>query len=110
MFESAHAANSMWTWILRFVGVFLVCMSIGMMLAPLSVLASVIPFLGKLVGVGTGFVSMLAGMTWSLLIIALAWLFYRPLIGIILLVAAVGLIALLFTKLTSKKTDALPKQ
>jgi len=110
MFESAHAANSMWTWILRIVGVLLVCMSIGMMLAPLSVLASVIPFLGKLVGVGTGLVSMLFGLAWSLLIIALAWLFYRPLIGIILLVAAVGLIALLFSKLSGKKTDALPKQ
>ena len=101
MFESAHAANSMWTWILRFVGVLLVCMSIGMMLAPLSVLASVVPFLGKLVGIGTGLVSMLFGLAWSLLIIALAWLFYRPLIGAILLAAAVGLVVLLFRKLRS---------
>ena len=98
MFASAHASNSMWTWILRFVGVFLVCMSIGMILAPLSVLASVIPFLGKLVGIGTGFVSLFLGTAWSLLIIALAWLFYRPLIGIVLLMAAVLLIVCVFTR------------
>ena len=98
MFASAHASNTMLTWILRFVGVFLICLSIALILAPLSVLASVIPFLGKLVGVGTGLVSLLFGTAWSLTIIALAWLFYRPLIGIALLMAAVLLIVCVFTR------------
>ena len=98
MFESAHASNAMLTWILRAVGVFLICISLRMMVAPLDVLASVIPFLGKLVGVGTGLFSLLFGMAWSLMIIALAWLFYRPLIGILILAAAVGLIVLLYSK------------
>jgi len=52
--------------------------------------------LGKLVGLGTGLVSLLFGLAWSLLIIALAWLFYRPLISILILVAVAGLIASLF--------------
>jgi len=69
----------------------------------LSVFASVVPFLGKLVGIGTGLVSILFGMAWSLLIIALAWLFYRPLIGAIILAAAAGLIVMLYTKLRSGK-------
>ena len=106
MFEAAHASNTMWTWILRFVGVFLVCMSISMMLAPLSVFASVVPFLGKLVGIGTGLVSILFGMAWSLLIIALAWLFYRPLIAILILAVAGGLIWLLYSKLGSGKAGS----
>ncbi|MCL2623182.1 MAG: TMEM43 family protein [Planctomycetaceae bacterium] len=98
MFQSAHTSNSNLTWFLRFLGVFLVCMSLRMMVAPLEVLASVIPFLGKLVGVGTGLFSMLFGTAWSLAVIAMAWLFYRPLIGILLLAAAVGLIVLLMSK------------
>jgi len=98
MFASAHASNSTMTWILRIVGILLVCFSLNMLFAPLQVFASVVPFLGKLVGVGTGLVSMLLGAAWSLLIIALAWLFYRPLIGILIVAAAVGLIALLFRR------------
>ena len=98
MYESAHASNAMMTWLLRVGGVFLVCMGLGMIIAPLSVLASVVPLVGKIVGFGTGVFSTLFGLSWSLMIIALAWLFYRPLIGIILLAAAAGLIVLLFTR------------
>ena len=103
MFASAHAANTFMMWILRIVGVFLVIFSLRMIVAPLEVLASVVPFLGKLVGIGVGLVCMLLGAAWSLLIIALAWLFYRPLIGLLILAVAGGLIALLFTKLRSGK-------
>ena len=98
MFASAHASNTMLTWILRLVGVCLVCFGIALILAPLEVLASVIPFVGKIVGIGTGLFSMFFGTAWSLLIIATAWLFYRPLIGIILLAAAALLIAALYSK------------
>ena len=106
MFKSAHASNSIITWVLRIVGVFLVCISLTMMFAPLQVLASVIPFLGKLVGVGTGLFSVLLGLAWSLLVIAVAWLFYRPLIGILILAVAAGLIVLLYTRRTgSQRTD-----
>jgi hypothetical protein len=104
MFASAHASNTMMTWMLRFVGIALVCFSLKKMVAPMAVFASVVPFLGKLVGVGIGFVCILFGMAWSLLVIALAWLFYRPLIAILILAVAGGLVALLFTKLRSGKT------
>ena len=98
MFKSAHASNSIITWVLRIVGVFLVCISLTVIFAQLQVLASVVPFLGKLVGVGTGLFSVLLGLAWSLLVIAVAWLFYRPLIGILILAVAVGLIVLLYTR------------
>ena len=105
MYTSAHASNAMWTWILRVGGVFLVCMGLGMIVAPLSVIASVVPLVGKIVGFGTGVFSTMFGLAWSLFIIALAWLFYRPLIGIILLAAAVGLVVLLFTRKSSGKKE-----
>ena len=73
-----------------------------MIVAPLQVLASVVPLLGKIVGVGTGLFCFVFGLAWSLMIIALAWLFYRPLIGIIILAAAGGLIALLYSRRSAK--------
>ena len=105
MYESAHTANTIMTWILRFVGVFLVCISLVLITAPLSVLASIIPFLGSIVGAGTALFSLLFGLAWSLLIIAIAWLFYRPLIGIILLMAVVALVAMLYSKGQTAKNE-----
>ena len=110
MFASAHASNTMMTWILRLVGVCLVCFGIALILAPLEVLASVVPFIGKIVGIGTGLFSLFFGTAWSLLIIAVAWLFYRPLIGILLLAAAVLLIIGLYSKRhTGKGNDGKGK-
>ena len=101
MYGDAHAGNEMLTWILRLAGVLCVCLCLGMLAGPLTVLASVIPFLGRLVGIGAGIVGFLLGLAWSFLIIALAWLFYRPLIGLVLLAAAAGLIWLLVVKTRS---------
>ena len=101
MFGQAHAGNAMLTWILRAVGIFGVCIGLMLVMAPLSTLASVIPFLGNLVGAGTTLFGLLAGLAWSFLVIALAWLFYRPLIGILILAAAVASICFLVSKVRS---------
>ena len=96
MFESERAGNAMMTWMLRALGVAIVIAGFGMILAPLGVLADVIPLLGSIVSAGTGFVSTLLGVAWSFIIIALAWLRFRPLLSIGLLVVAAGLIAGIF--------------
>ena len=88
IFESEHNANSMWTWVLRFVGVMLVIMSLKMMLGILETLLKVVPFLASIMGWGVGVVCTVIGIVWSLIIIALAWIFYRPILGISLLVIA----------------------
>ncbi|MCL2304994.1 MAG: TMEM43 family protein [Planctomycetaceae bacterium] len=103
MYSQAHSGNAIITWILRLVGFLAVFIGLTAITAPLAVLASVIPFLGNLVGVGTWFFSLLFAVTWSLLVIAVAWLFYRPIIGIILLVVAVGLVVL-YSRSRSGKT------
>ena len=98
MFESARSGNTMMTWMLRALGIAIAIAAFGMILAPLGVLADVIPLLGNIVGAGTGFISMLLGVAWSFLIIALAWLRFRPLLSGALLVIAVGLIAAVFMR------------
>jgi len=64
-------------------------------LRPLSVLADVLPPVGSLVGAGIGMVSFLLAAIFSLLTIAFAWVFYRPLLGVTLIVVAVVVIVYL---------------
>ncbi|MDR2825651.1 MAG: TMEM43 family protein [Deltaproteobacteria bacterium] len=103
IFADAHAGNSMMTWIVRIVGILLVITGLKMVMAPLSVLASVIPLLGSIVGAGTGIVAFLLGLAWSLIVIAISWLIFRPLIGGALVLVAMALVALLYKKGRNRK-------
>lgn len=98
MFKAAHDENSMLTWILRAVGFFMMFMGLGMIFKPLSVIADVVPLFGSIVGAGTGLVAFLLAIVGSLVTIAIGWVFYRPLIGIPLLVIAVGALVFTFRK------------
>ncbi len=92
MFAAAVSENNIMTWILRVVGFFAMFLGLVMILAPLKVLADVIPFVGSIVGAGTGFVAFLIAVIGSCITIAFAWLYYRPLLGIgLLAVAGFGL-------------------
>ena len=92
MFASAQNDNRTLTWILRLVGLVVSIIAFSMILRPLSVLADVIPLIGNIVEGATGFMSFLMGFTVSAVTIAIAWIFFRPLIGIALLVVAAGAI------------------
>lgn len=92
MFEAAQRRNTLLTWGLRLGGFLLMAFGFGLMLRPLSVFADVIPFIGSLVGAGLGVVSLLLAGFFSLITIAVAWIVYRPLLGIALIVLAVAAI------------------
>jgi hypothetical protein len=87
MFRQAEDGNALMTWILRLVGAVLVWVGFAMLMAPLKVLADVIPPLGAIVGAGTGLVAGVLTLLLAPLVIGIAWLFYRPLIGIAVLLA-----------------------
>jgi hypothetical protein len=95
MFAHAQAANRTLTWILRGVG--FAAMFIGglLLLGPLSAFAHVLPFLGSLVDIGFAIVAFFVSATVSILVIAAAWIVYRPILGIALIVAAIACIVLL---------------
>ena len=92
-------------WIFRGLGIFLCIAGFGMIFAPLKTLADVIPLLGSIVGAGTGLVAGLLGSAWSLVIIAIAWIRFRPVLGFCLLGAALALVILLFIKGRMKKAN-----
>jgi len=106
MIQKAQESNKVLTWVLRLVGFILMLLGLNMIFKPLSVIADVLPILGNIVGAGTGIISFLIAAILSLITIAIAWIVYRPLLGIILLVAAVGLTVAIKGKLKSAKTAA----
>lgn len=105
MFESAVRSNTVLTWILRLGGLLLLFVAVRMVLGPLAVLADVLPPVGVLTRMGTSFVAFLVAVPVGLVVIAVAWLFYRPALGIALLaVAAVGLVLLLRSMRKAKRS------
>jgi hypothetical protein len=104
MFSSAEASNVTRTWVVRLLG--FLCMLIGfsMIFKPLSVVADVVPFIGSVVGMGTGVVAFALSAPLSLVTIAIAWIVYRPLLGIALLVAGIGIFVGVFV--LAKKRQA----
>lgn len=98
MFQSSQSANSAMTWFLRIAGLVMMYVGLSCVLRPLSVLMDVIPFLGDLIGAGISLISFLIALPCTLVTIAVAWIYYRPLLGIGLLVVAAALIVFLFRK------------
>lgn len=90
MFKTAEKSNEKLAWILRLVGFVGMTFGIFLIFKPLEVVADVLPILGTLVGVGTGLFAVVTGACLSILTIALAWLAFRPLVGIPLLILVVA--------------------
>ena len=86
--EDAQAANNTWLWILRIVGIMMVIGGLKGIFGFIETILKVVPFIAGIFGWGVGLVCSVIGIAWSLIVIALAWLFYRPLLGITLLVLA----------------------
>ncbi|MBP5375673.1 MAG: TMEM43 family protein, partial [Bacteroidaceae bacterium] len=88
IFEEENESNTMWTWILRIVGILLVISGFKSLFSFLETLLKVVPFLSSIFAFGVGIICTIVGIVYSLIVIALAWIFYRPVLGIILLVIA----------------------
>lgn len=109
MFEAAQRRNTLLTWGLRFGGFLLMAFGFSLMLRPLAVFADVLPILGSLVGAGIGLVSFLLAGFISLMTIAIAWIFYRPLLGIALVVLAVAAVVWLVRRTRKAPSVEPPK-
>ena len=88
IFEEENESNTMWTWILRIVGILLVISGFKSLFSFLETLLKVVPFLSSIFAFGVGIICTIVGIVYSLIVIALAWIFYRPVLGIILLLIA----------------------
>jgi len=89
-------------WLLRAIGVILCIAGFGAILKPISAITSFVPLLGSIAGAAVGLVSIVLGLCVGFIVIAVAWIRYRPLLGICLLVAVIVLVSLLLMR--GKKT------
>jgi hypothetical protein len=94
MFQAAQAGNRVTAWILRGFGFILMFLGLFLVFRPTAVIGSVLPMLGRLASGGLGLVSFLIALVFSLVTISLAWLVYRPLLGVGLLVVAGAVLVL----------------
>jgi len=107
--EDAQSANNMWTWALRIFGILIVIGGLKGIFGFLTTILKVVPFIAGIFGWGVGIVCTVIGVAWSLIVIALAWLFYRPLLGISLLVLAGFLVWVFAFKGKDKLKDLASK-
>ena len=107
LFKDEREENQIITWMVRGGAFFFMLVGFCLMLSLLEILADVIPFLGDIVGAG----SMLIGLCFTLItaptIAAIAWFYYRPLIGGSILLG--GALLLLGVRAMTKKPTIAAK-
>lgn len=93
MFSGAQQENRILTWIIRGAGIVFLMVGFGLILAPLGVLADVLPLAGTIVRMGTGLIGFVLGLTIGVVTIAVSWFAFRPLLSIGLLVVGLAIAA-----------------
>ena len=89
--EKMTKTNNTWKWILRIVGILLIISGFNSMFSFITNLTDRIPILGKIVSGATSLISTILGFSLSLIIIAIAWFRFRPILSIILIGLVVAL-------------------
>ncbi len=107
MFEGEKSANKTMAWILRILGIILVYAGFKSMFEFLVTLLKVLPFLATIMNLGVSVVCGVLAAVWCLVVIALGWIWYRPVLGILLLAAACAIIWY-FSKKGKEKGPAAP--
>ena len=85
MFANEKARNNMMKWILRLIGFLLVLAGLKGIIGIVVAILKVIPFVANIVNLAVNVVIGVVAFAWSLLVIAIAWIVYRPVLGVILL-------------------------
>src|SRR5581483_259180 len=91
MFQAAKDENRILTWVLRIVGAVVMFIGFALIFRPLVVVADVVPFIGDVLGAGTGLAALVLTLVAAPLVIGIAWFFYRPVIGIAVLLGGLVL-------------------
>ena len=86
--EGEKEANNVILWALRILGIVIIIGGLKGIFGFLETILKVVPFIANIFGWGVGIVCTVVGIVWSLIVIALAWLFYRPVLAISLLAIA----------------------
>ncbi|KAG8549415.1 hypothetical protein GDO81_021257 [Engystomops pustulosus] len=103
MFHAEHQSNIMKTWALRAAGWLMMFVGVSLMTKIIHTLVDWFPVVRDLVNLGLKLFAVCVATSLSLLTIASGWLFYRPLIALMLSAAAIGIILLARSRVPAKK-------
>ncbi len=95
MFNNAIESNTTKTWLMRLLGFLLLFVGLRGIFKPLVAVVNIVPFLGSILSMGLGVVCFAMAFPLSVIIIATAWLAYRPMLAAILIAIGVGLFIVL---------------
>jgi len=105
MFHAAKQANKALTFGLRILGIILLFVGAKSVLGPISVVLDVLPFLGRVSRMGTTLIAAVVALPAAFVTIAIAWITYRPVLGVSLIVAGV-LIGIFLIRMARKRSNA----
>ena len=112
MIEGQRQAAAAMLWAIRAGGFFMMFVGAFLVLNPFVVFADFIPFVGGIASVVASGVAFMIAAAFASVTIAVAWLFYRPLLALALLALAAlifgGILFLVIKLLKRKKTMAKP--
>lgn len=110
MFASAQSSNRFLAWMLRLFGYLMMVVGVRTILQPFRVAADVLPPVGRVVGAISGFISWVVAFAMAASTIALAWLWYRPMLGLTLLALSIAATALVVSRVRkgTRKEAAAP--
>jgi hypothetical protein len=106
MIKDQKAAENILTWVLRVIGTLLNIGAFALLMGPLRALGNVIPLVASIIGGGVGLVAFGLGSGLSLIVIAIAWFAFRPLLSIGLIAAACAAIYFFKSKRAGSSSTA----
>ncbi|HAI70675.1 MAG TPA: hypothetical protein DCM38_14715, partial [Gammaproteobacteria bacterium] len=106
MFKRAKKFNNLLIWALRFIGFFMMFFGLMMIFNLLRTLTAILPFVASIVEFLSGIVTFIISLTLSIMTISFAWIYHRPLVGILLLVLAVSILFFLKYTVNSEETES----
>lgn len=92
MFADSQTENVILTWVIRAAGIFGLFIGFVLILRIFGVIGDVIPFVGTLIGFGTGLISFVLAIAVGVTVIAIGWFAVRPLLSIGLIVGVVAIV------------------
>lgn len=104
--QNAEETNTVWTWVLRVVGFFLIYWAFSNLFGFIVAILKVVPALAAIASFGTSLISGILAFVWSLVVIILAWIFYRPIVLVLVLAAIGGLVYYFIQRKKKAKEEA----
>lgn len=98
MYASEHAANNAMKWIFRLLGFLLVLGGLKGIFEIVVTILKVIPFIANIVNLAMNIVLWVVAFAWSFIVVAIAWIFYGHIVGILFLAIALVILGFFASK------------